>query len=210
MGKELSRKNRSNVLAMLHATMGEAPLLNSEDREAYERGLWLLIESFCPRNYFEMSLIWQLAMWTWDIRRYGMFRSQAIERRVADPVEPVEPLANALEAFRRRIQKPGSPIQPAPQEKKETKIKVQPDYCDAFERSIEPIRRIDDLMDKAIARRNDVLNQLDHCRSGLSRLMLTASDELIQAEDHVMRNVSLPKLSTKRIQASTARKEEES
>ena len=62
------------------------------------------------------------------------------------------------------------------------RIPQELDHVRAFQANLECHRQMDDQLDRAIAKRNDALRQIERYRKGLAARVRGVSDELIEAE----------------------------
>lgn len=202
MTREL-RKNSTNInLAELAEMFGPPPVLGTENVKAYEMMLDQLMQCYEAQDFMEQLLIKHLADCTWEIKRYTRHKTLAIERKFRQLRELAAKRAKALEQHQaaRTDRPPESDGTPATELARMyaledivegtiaavdailLKPQAELGYNHALEAAITYHGELDRLLNDAVARRNNVLQQLDWYRHGLGKRMRKASDEIIDAE----------------------------
>jgi hypothetical protein len=196
--------NRANIInsTELQELLGPPPVLSSENIKAYDEILARLMQCFKPRDFMEQLLIKQLADNNWELMRYTRHKATSIERRVRLFREFQAKRARALAKMKEKpaSKLAGSDREPATElgrmyaleDTVEGTIEdvdaildrptAEHDHARALEKSIAYHLQLDQLLNTAIARRNDTLEQLERYRRGSSKWLRTASDEIIDAE----------------------------
>jgi len=75
---------------------GPPPVLTSEDPDRFDQLLADLMNCFMPEDFLEQTLIWELAVLTWEMARATRHKTLAIERKFRAHLE--------LQALRRKAQ----------------------------------------------------------------------------------------------------------
>jgi hypothetical protein len=199
---ELQKQSSTVNLAELAEMFGPPPVLRTENVKAYEEMLDRLMQCHAPRDFMEQSLIKHLADSTWEIKRYTRHKTLAIERKFGQLREHAAKRAKALEQHQGAWtgQPPESDGTPATELVRMYALEDIVDstvdavdaillkppaelgYNHALEVAIAYHGELDKLLNAAVARRNDVLEQLDWYRHGLGKRMREASDQIIDAE----------------------------
>jgi hypothetical protein len=195
MTKELLNRAKPIDSAELRELLGPPPVLSSENMKAYDEIAARLMQCFKPRDFMEQLLINQLAYANWETMRYTRHKAASIERRARLFGEFQAKRARALAQMKGHPA--GSDREPATElgrmyELEETvestdqdvdailgKSTAEHDHARALEKSIAYHLQLDQLLNTAIARRNDTLEQLERYRRGINKWML---DDLIEAE----------------------------
>jgi hypothetical protein len=201
-GSELSAHSVTG-LAELRDLLGPPPVLSTENVEAYDEILVRLMQCFVPADFMEQMLIKQLADWTWDMKRYTRHKTLAIERKFRQVREFQAKRAKAV-AQNREAQARGlargngyppnelgrmleleDVVDSSVQDVDEilNRPPVELDHARALEGAIGYQEQLDKLLNAAVARRDDVLEQLERYRYGLGRRLRKASDDIIEASD---------------------------
>jgi hypothetical protein len=184
-------------LAALKKVFGKSPILATESEDAFDEIWARLIQCLGPRDFMEHSLIRQLAIYTWKVSRYDRHDTLAVERRVQEQ-RKLRARRLKMQAERRRAaEEAGKPITEldrmcyledvvdgAAGEIDEilNRPPEELEYSRAFEKGIEYHERVDELLDKLVRRRNDVLRQIEMYRAGLGKYLRQVSDEIIESE----------------------------
>jgi hypothetical protein len=191
-------KNRANILnsAELKELLGPPPVLSSENPKAYDEICARLMECLEPRDFMEQLLIKQLIDDTWDVMRYGRHKSLAIERKARQFREFQAKRAKALAEMRPAESQPYPANELGRMHELEDKIEntandvdaildkpmAELDHARALEKSVVYQLQLDQLLNTAIARRDDALEQLERYRRGSGKRLRKGSDEIIDAE----------------------------
>jgi uncharacterized protein YicC (UPF0701 family) len=195
-------QNKANIVnsAELKELLGPPPVLSSENAKAYDEIAARLMECFGPRDFMEQLLIKQLVDDTWDSMRYARHKSLGIERKARQLREFQAKRAKALAQMRRS----GSAPYPATElgrmyELEDTventvndvdaildRPTAELDHARALEKSIVYHLQLDQLLNTAVARRDDALEQLERYRRGSGKRLRKTSEEIIDAEYNVV------------------------
>jgi hypothetical protein len=144
----------------------------------------------------EQLLIKQLIDDTWEAMRYARHKSLAIERRARQLREFQAKRAKALAQTKPEGSQPYPANELGRMHELEDKIEdtvndvdaildkpmAELDHARALETSVIYHLQLDQLLNTAIARRDDALEQLDRYRRGSGKRLRKASDEIIDAE----------------------------
>jgi hypothetical protein len=195
-------KSTATILAELKDLFGPPPVLSTENAKAYDEIMLRLIECFAPRDFMEQLLMKQLTDCTWDMKRYTCHKTLSIERkfrqRLGFLAKRVKAAAqNADGQARRPAEGDGKPVTELVRmydledfvhstvqdvDAILERLPAELDHARALEAAIEYHARLDELLNTAIARRNDVLDQLERYRRGLGGSLRKVSNEIIDAE----------------------------
>jgi hypothetical protein len=189
-------QNKANIInsAELKELLGPPPVLSSEDMKAYDEILARLMECFGPRDFMEQLLIKQWVDENWETMRYARHKTLGIERKARQFREFQAKRAKA----QAQTQRVGSAPYPANElgrmHELEDKIEntandvdaildrptAELDHARALEKSIVYHLQLDQLLNTAVVRRNDVLEQLERYRRGSGKRR--KADEIIDVE----------------------------
>jgi hypothetical protein len=196
------KSTATEVVAKLKALFGPPPVLSTEDAKAYDEIMLRLIGCIAPRDFMEQLLMKQLTDHTWDMRRYTCHKTLSIERKFRQRLGFLAKRAKAAAQdrdgkARRPAEGDGKPVTELVRmyDLEEfvdstvqdvdgilERLPAEFDHARALESAIEYHEHLDQLLSTAIARRNDVLDQLDRYRRGLGGRLREVSDEIIDAE----------------------------
>jgi hypothetical protein len=194
-------KSTSTSLAELADLLGPPPVLSTENVKAYDEVKARLMQCFAPRDFMEQLLIKQVTDCTWEIKRYTRHMTLAIERKfyqlrefqakraaalthMKDPnicnagrdghAETDAGLTNEIQTrAASAMEDVAAPIDVAP---------LELDHAQALEAGIEYHGQLDQLLNSAVARRNNAFDQLERYRHGWGKRLRRVSDEIIDAE----------------------------
>jgi hypothetical protein len=199
---ELQTRPNVATLAELRELLGPPPVLSTENAKAYDEIEARLMECHAPEDFMMQLFIHQLTVCTWEMMRITRQKPWAIERKFRqlrqfqaqrakaatqnrDPQlrglaqsdrKPTTELGRMLEledVVDNAVHDVDEILNRAPEEL---------DHARAFEATIVYLGQLDQLYNAAVARRNDVLAQIERYRHGLGRRLRKASDEIINAE----------------------------
>lgn len=204
--RELRKATNLANLAKLRELLGPPPVLSTENAKAYDEIMARFIQCHEPRDFMEQMFIKQLTDFTWEIIRYTRHKPLAIERKFQDVQKFQAKRAKAAAQNRARQVGPNGPartdvermlqledvVDSAVEDVDEILMRppIELDHARAFEGAIAYYQRLDQLLNTAVARRNDVLDQLERYRCGLGRRLRKISDEIIDTEFHQTGTVS--------------------
>lgn len=188
-----SSQSTEYCLAELKSVFGPPPILSTEREQAFDDMLIGLVKSLQPADFMEKILVWDLAICTFEIKRYARYKSLLLERRYQQhrdmEVKRIEQAAARKEA--REAAKPANALdrlcelQDAVEEDIDA-ILARPaeelDHARALEAGMVHYEQLDDLVSAAYRRRNDIIDQLERYREGLGRHSRKASDAIIDGE----------------------------
>ncbi len=162
----------------LRELLGPPPLLRSEKHKFYNEVLARLTQCLQPRDWMEQILVQNLADCTWEMARYTRHKALTMERGFNDDADfPAhDALARELAAARRRRADAYEVLE------EQDPVALELDYAQALKVSMDNHEGVEKLLNAAMARRNDVLKQLDRYRNGLAQPLRQASDEMIAGE----------------------------
>jgi hypothetical protein len=193
-------KLSNTQLKEFSALLGSAPVLTTESENNYTEIWQKLVESFAPADFMELLLIRQVQNETWKIMRYSRHQTAAIERRFRQSEEfqtrrRNEQLVkrNALaEQFAEKTGRPASEfsqllrlenVVSSVLEEVDDILERAPsefDHNHALEQGIVFEEQLDRLINSALRRRNDALEQLEIYRHGLGKRWRDISDGIIE------------------------------
>jgi hypothetical protein len=202
MRNALPMKLTKTQLEEFNAFLGPAPVLTTENERHYNEFWEKLIECFKPQDLMEALLIRQVQNETWKITRYSRHQTVAVDRRFRQSLEfqaqrRKEQLARREALAKEFANKTGRPITDF-----STLIHLEDvitssvseiddilqrtptelDHNRALEQGIVFEEQLDRLINSALLRRNNAIEQLEFYRDGLGRDWRRISDEIIDAE----------------------------
>jgi hypothetical protein len=158
-------------VAELKGLFGPPPVLRTEDANAYEEVVAQFLENFSPQDFLEKIFIKDLANATWDITRYTRQKTLTVEQKVQ-------------QRFERQVQQTVGPAMSA-SHVSDAILKRPPselDHAWALEIAIDYVEQLDNLLNGAVRRRNDALEQFERYRAGLGAQLRRVSDAIILHE----------------------------
>jgi hypothetical protein len=181
MGDESSKPAIAAIPAELKTVLGPPPVLSTENAAAYEEIWAKFVDCFRPQDFVAHSFVRQLADCTWDILRYTRHKNLMIERKFRQQLE------NQAERMKLLAQRRDTPTRPgvgnAGEEANQLertspvvdingcssddldevlkRAATEFDHACALEEAIEYHGKLDYLLNAALRRRNDVLDQYD-------------------------------------------------
>lgn len=178
------------ILAEMKEIWGPPPVLSSEDPKAYDRILLKLVECYVPEDSMEQMLVKKLADNTWEEMRFTRYKPLVMERRFRDQREfeaqRRKAAAEKKRALAKRLSESKAERATEPEEaldglvEEVDAILLEPatelDHARALEVGIRYYEDLDNLQMMAIARSNNVLDQLDHHRERRNRFIDTAAE----------------------------------
>jgi hypothetical protein len=189
-------------LAELKELLGPPPVLSTESTEAFYRIMEEFLECFQPGDFMERALVKDLTCHTWDIVRLNRHKTLVMERkyrqRLKYQAQRTRIMAQRKEAIAGNLG--AGAVKPANELERVLDLEdlvegsvenidqilnrpaEELDHAHALERAIEYFERLDKLLNAAIARRNDVLDQLERYRDGLGQHLRRVSDQIIDGE----------------------------
>src|SRR5271169_1960373 len=198
MKNALPMKLTRTQLVEITAFLGSAPVLSSESEKHYGEIWEKLIECLIPADFMELLLIRQVQNETWKIMRYTRHQAVAVDRRFRQNLEyqeqrKKEQLARREALTKEIAEKTGLPVTEFSQllhlegvintsisdVNDLQRIRTEFDHNRAFEAGIAFEEQLDRLIDSALARRNDALEQLELYREGLGQNWRRISDDII-------------------------------
>ena len=130
------------------------------------------MQCFDPRDFMERLLIKQLVDCTWEMMRYTRHKTMSIERKFRQRLELQSKAAKAA-GQNRAVRDAGETLTHLPHEL---------DQVGALEASIGYHGQLDHLLNAAVARRNDVLEQFERYKHGSGKRLRKTSNAIIEAE----------------------------
>jgi hypothetical protein len=183
------------------ALFGAPSVLTSESESHYHEIWQKLIECFMPHDFMELLLIRQVQNETWKIMRYTRHQTIAIDRRFRQSLEfqaqrKKEQLVRREALAKEFADKTGRPVteisqlihlaavidSTLPELHDLQRIATDLEHNHALKAGIALQQQLDRLIDAALARRNDALEQLELYQEGLGRRWRQIADEIIDAE----------------------------
>lgn len=188
-------------LMKFSALFGPPPVLSTESLEHYNQMWECLLERLVPRDFFELMLIRQILDESWKIRRYVSHQGIGIERRFRRSLEFQTQRKQERKIRREALAKELAERSGRPISEFERLIDLENDieasvadvdniaqctaseisHNEALEAGIEFQGNLDRLINAALARRNNLLEQLEFYRESLGHDMRRISDEIIDA-----------------------------
>jgi hypothetical protein len=199
MRRELVNSSNIVTLTELRELIGPPPVLSTEDASAYDKISARLMQCYEPRDFVEQLLILQLTDCWWEIARYMRHKTWAVDRKFR------ELRASAAKNLRERQQQTplrrpeqgdGKPLTELARMwgledfvwdtvKDVDEILIRPaderTHARALERAIDYYDRLDQLLNAAIARRDDVLAQIEEYRHASEIRFRKANEEMLNA-----------------------------
>jgi hypothetical protein len=201
MSQELKTETIATDLAELKKLFGPPAVLTTENVDSYHAIMARFVECFKPGDFMMQMFMKDLTDTTWDAMRYTRHKTLAIERQYR---QRLEYQANRVkEAAQRKqlvaaVKKDNEDCSPVLERSfqllnvfdgtvddvKEilARTPTDIDHARALENTIEYYERLDGFLGVAIARRNDVLEQINLYREGLGHYLRRVSDDIIDAE----------------------------
>jgi hypothetical protein len=201
MANQLPMKLTKTQLDEFTALLGSAPVLSTESEKHYNEVWDGLLSSFTPHDFMELFFIRQVQNETWKIQRYTRHQTLAIERRFRESAEfqakrRKEQVERRQALAKELAEKTGRPITELSQmvrfadligssvadvDELAERTPKEFDHNRALEAGILFQEQLDRLINAALARRNDALDQLELYRDGLGQRWRQISDEIIDA-----------------------------
>jgi hypothetical protein len=191
-----SESNTSSIVAELLHLFGPAPVPSSESLQVYEEILARFLQDFAPLNFMEQMWIKELTDCTWEMARYTRQKTLLMQRRFVPRFELQEKRRNdtakGKEALDSRLAeqnrgpatRPEDLLDDLPEEIDEILLQSDAEELDhvrALEVAFVYHQRIDKLLARAAARRNNVLDQIDRYQGEkFGQRLRRASDQMIQ------------------------------
>jgi hypothetical protein len=197
VSRELQKHFTGPDLAELRDLFGPPPVLSTENAKAYDEILARLMQCLDPRDFMERLLIKQLVDCTWEMMRYTRHKTMSIERKFRQRLELQSKAAKASGQNREarladsgRANALGSVCElekiadGAVRDAGETLTHLphELDQVGALEASIGYHGQLDHLLNAAVARRNDVLEQVERYKHGSGKRLRKTSNAIIEAE----------------------------
>ena len=169
----------------LKQMFGPAPVLSSESVAGYNKMLFRLLEAMRPRDFMERILIKQGADATWEVIRYARLKSEHMQLKFRQLAEleqhagsehskPVPEHAGAqagqsTQSAAAQGAMPAAGGVAGAQDNAAASVKSPTfaDHAQALEHGIDHVERLEKLLKGAVARRNDILGQIERYRNNL-------------------------------------------
>ncbi len=201
MAQELKIETIATDLAELKKLFGPPAVLSTESADTYYAIMARFVECFKPEDFMMQMFMKDLTDTTWDAMRYTRHKTLAIERQFRQQLE--NQARRVKEAAQRKqlaapVKKDDESCSPVLERSIEllnvfegtvddvkeilARTPTDIDHARALEHGIEYYERLDRMQGEAIARRNDVLEQINRYRDGLGNHLRRVSDEIIDAE----------------------------
>ena len=186
------------------ALLGPPPVLSTEGAEHYN-DIWTnLTACFMPKDFFEALLIKQVQDETWKIMRYTRHQAVGVNRRFRQnlkfQIERKKSQKTRREALTNQLaEKTGRPATELAQliqlhglvlssiadtDEVLQRTPTELDHNAALEAGLLFEEQLDRLINSALARRNDAIEQLELYREGLGLYWQRISDEAINQISH--------------------------
>jgi hypothetical protein len=169
--------------AELRQLLGGPPVLSTENARSYHEIMGRLLECLAPRDFMEQMLIKELTDCTWEMARYTRHKTLCMERGFREHLK--FPRQDAL--AKRLADEHGEPADAGDGSIDcADAIAVELDHARALEVTLGYHERVDKLLITATARRNNVLDQIEHYRDGLGCRLRRVTDNIIEAESNAV------------------------
>jgi hypothetical protein len=202
MTNEAQTKSHATHSVQLNELFGPTPVLSSESIDAYRLVMARLMECFKPEDFMVELFVKDLADATWECLRYTRHKKLAIERNFCQQLEAQMKQQKEREAKKQaetvlQMDTPDAPITrelvmndvefllcamegAANERRKQTPTDVE--HADALEGKFDYYERLDRGHCIAMARRNDIIEQITLYRKGLAHQLRRVSDQIIDGE----------------------------
>jgi hypothetical protein len=190
----------SKEIAEARRLFGPAPILTSEEPEQFEDFFVQIANDLKPQSFMELLLIWNVTLASWNLNRYMVHATIAIERRYEDGVRQ-ELLRARLQQARKKEQitaeiRSSRPTDIAAlaeleetissaigdlEELHERKTRER-DHNAAFEKSMALQEQLHRLITSETRRRDGGLAQLELFRAGLGAQAKHAVAQILEGE----------------------------
>jgi hypothetical protein len=174
--------------AELRQLLGPPPVLRAESARSYDEIMARLMKCLEPRDFMEQILVRDLTDCTWEMARYTRHKTLAMERGFLQHFR-----YRAHEALSQRLAEQNSeaPLEPGHAQHDHLiggvdAVALEVDHARALQGVIGYHERLDKLLITATARRNNVLEEIEHYRNGLGQPLRQISDTMIEAEFDVL------------------------
>ncbi len=190
----------TKAVAKLLRLFGPAPVLSSEDKDQFDQVLESLITCFLPKDFMEQTLVWELAIATWETARIARNKTATIEGKFRqrlefqgkrskakaerdDAIAAESAAAEAVNDLERSFR-----LEDMVWEGVKTvddildRARAEREQAIAFEQTFDYYERLDDRYGVALRRRNELLELLEIYRVGLGQQLRLASDQMIEGE----------------------------
>jgi hypothetical protein len=191
-------QNKVSILnsSELKELLGPPPVLSSEDRKVYDEIMARLMECLDPKDFLEQLLIKQFVDSNWEVTRYTRHKTLGIERKARQIREAQAKHAKAQAQMKRVGTAPHPANELGRMDELENTIEntvndvdaildrptAELNHARALEIGVVHHLQLDQLLNTAIARRDDALAQLERYRRGLGKRLQKAAEEIIDAE----------------------------
>jgi hypothetical protein len=165
------QKPIATQVAELKRLFGPPPVLSTEDADAYEEVMAQFLKNFSPLDFLEKVFIKDVANATWDITRYTRHKTLAMEHKFQQRLEYQVRQTVGQAMSRPRVS--DAILKRPPSEL---------DHAWALEMAIDYVEQLDNLLNAAVRRRNDALEQFERYRAGLGAQLRRVSDAIILHE----------------------------
>jgi hypothetical protein len=168
------------------------PVLQTESAKDYEEMYLRLAQCLGPDDYLQRIFVADVARATWDMVRYTKYMSLSVERRVqqfrknearraeakkkqaaakhAAPRTELDRVCEVMDVFDATVEDVDAILNGPPEDL---------EYARALEHGLESYQRLEQMLDRAVRRRNNALNQLALYRESSARRMRHISDAII-------------------------------
>src|SRR5664280_498912 len=201
MSQDLKTETIATDLAELKKLFGPPAVLTTENVDSYYAIMARFVECFKPGDFMMQMFIKDLTDTTWDAMRCTRHKTLAIERQYRQRLE--YQARRVKEAAQRKqlaapVKKDDENCSPVLERSIEllnvfdgtvddvkeilARTPTDIDHARALENTIEYYERLDGFLGVAIARRNDVLEQINLYSDGLGHYLRRVSDDIIDAE----------------------------
>ncbi len=190
----------TKAVAKLLRLFGPAPVLSSEDRAQFDQVLESLITCLLPKDFMEQTLVWELAIATWETARIARNKTAAVEGKFRERLAYQGKRSKATAEHDEAIALERAPreavndlersfaLEDIVQAGVKTvdaildRARAEHEQAIAFEQTFDYYERLDDRYGVALRRRNELLELFEIYRVGLGEQLRVASDQVIEGE----------------------------
>jgi hypothetical protein len=190
----------TKAVAKLLRLFGPAPVLSSEDRAQFDQVLESLTTCFLPKDFMEQTLVWELAIATWETARIARNKTATIEGKFRQRLEFQGKRSKAKAARDDAIAVESAAAEAVNDWERSFRfedvvdagVKTVDDILDragaeveqaiALEQTFDYYERLDNRYGVALRRRNELLELFEIYRVGLGQQLRLASDQIVEGE----------------------------
>ena len=197
---QVSKPNTSADLATLIRLFGSPPLLSNEKLEHFEEVMNKFFACMLPEDFVVSIFVYQVAIETWCTIRWKRYQALMInrwectardfkaqraklnEQRRAAQKGPSELIKDAKDESDRKFALAESLERTFEDSMAAIECAKEIDLVIAFERGINKLQNVDDLINNSQKRCNDSLRQIEWYRTGLAQDLRKQANAIIEGE----------------------------